>query len=62
MKITYMNVLISYVSLIIRIRPVSVHELDGLVSARQIQRVVKPKHEFFYLLFHEHPINLETRT
>lgn len=57
-----MNVLITYVSFIVRIRPVSVHKLDGLVSAGQIQRVIEPQHKFFYLLLHEHPINLEAGT
>lgn len=57
-----MHILIAYVGFIVRIGPMRVHELNSLVNAYRIQRVIISQHEFLYLLLHEHPIDFESWT
>lgn len=57
-----MNVLISNVSFIVRIGPVSVHEFNCFVDANRVECVIVPKYEFFDFLVHEDPIDFESRT
>lgn len=52
-----MHVLISNVSYVVRIRPISVHELHSLVNSEWIQRVIVTKHKFLYFLLHEDPVD-----
>lgn len=54
-----MNVLISNVSFVVGIRPISVHEFYSLVNSERVERIIVAEYKLLYFLLHKNPVDFK---